>query len=68
MLRAAAGGLHFRINYLHLCLCIDKSKTMMSRCKDTGSTNESSAVFKNDASSDVDNDKKECETTFNDRK
>ena len=40
----------------------------MSRPKDTGSIDESSAVFKNDASSDVDNDKKECETTFNNRK
>ena len=40
----------------------------MSRPKDTGSIDESSAVFKNDASSDVDNDKKECEKTFNNRK
>ena len=46
----------------------DKSKTLISHTKDTGSIDESSAVFKNDASSDVDNDKKECETTFNNRK
>ena len=65
MLCAAAGGLHLPIS---LPMYVDKSETLMSCPKDTGSTDESSAVFKNDASSDVENDKKECETTFNNRK